>query len=145
MHSMIKNAVMSVAYTLIAAASNTDQKTAVLDMSGFDGVIFMTPITADVSGGVATLDVHQNAADSTSGSSAIAGATDTGTSTGSSLAGKMLVVDVYKPALRYVMGRIRSATQNITFGPTVAIRYRAKKKPVTADATVPSGGVLVQG
>ncbi len=145
LHSLLKNANISVAYTLIAAASNTDQKTAVLDMAGYDGVVFITPITVETNTGVATLDVHGNSANSTSGSALITGATDTGTSTGSNLAGKALVVDVYKPSQRYVMGRIRSATANMTFGPTIAVRYRAKKRPVTNDSTVPSGGILVQG
>ena len=144
MSQLLKNIKMSVGYTLIASANNTDQKTAVLDTSEFDGVIFATTITADTSGGVATLDVHGDTASSGATSALITGATATKTSTGSTLAGGMLVVDVHKPLKRYVLGRIQSATQVITFGPTIAIQYHAHNKPTIQDvATVLASASVV--
>lgn len=141
--NLIKNVKLGVAYTLIAAANNTDQKTAVFDMSGYDGVMFITPITVETNTGTATLDVHGNTANSTSGSALIAGASATVTSTGSNAAGKALVVDVYRPLSRYVMGRIRSGVANMTFGPTIAVLYDSRNKPTVQDATIAANTLVV--
>lgn len=143
MSNLVKAVEFSVAYTLIAAASNTDQKSAVVDTSGFDGVVFVTTITADSNTGVATIDVHGNSVNSGTGSALITGATAEATSTGSSLAGGCLVVDVYKPLARYALARIQSATANITFGPTIAILYHAHNKPTTQAATVLANTLVV--
>lgn len=118
---------------LVAAANNTDSNTAIVDMSGFDGVIFITPITTATTGGVATLTVEQNDANSDSGMAAITGAVATKTSASN---GTLLVVDVFRPQKRYVQGVLTSSTQNVTFDATIAILYKGKKAPVVNDTTI---------
>ena len=96
-------------------------------MSGWDGVVFITPITTAVTAGVATLTVEANTANSDSGMAAITGAVATKTSAGN---GTLLIVDVYRPQKRYVQGVLTSTTQNVTFDATIAIQYKGIKAPV---------------
>jgi hypothetical protein len=122
-----KNLKIEYAYALIASANNTDVNTTIFDMSGWDGIMFITHITTGAAAGVATLNVKAHTANSAGGTT-ITGATATVTN-GSTYAGKNLIVDVYKPLKRYVYGNITSGTDVITFGQTHAILYRAKMGP----------------
>lgn len=121
-------------HALIASANNTDVYTTVLDMQGYDGVLFFVHITTGAATGVATLYVHAHTANSTGGS-LITGATATVTN-GTTYAGKNLIVDVYKPLKRYVYGRITSGTDVITFGQAHAIRYKGKMGPLADPSTL---------
>lgn len=127
---------LSVAYTLIAAANDTDQKTAVIDTQGFEGVMFVTPITVETTTGTVTLDVHGDTASDGNTSALITGATAAALSTGADTAGKALVVDVYKPMKRYALARLQTGVANMTLGPTIAILYQAHNKPTTQAATI---------
>lgn len=122
------------AYPLIASANNTDVNTTIFDMSGWDGIVFITHITTGAAGGVATLNVKSHTANSAGGST-ITGATATATS-GVTYAGTNLIVDVYKPLKRYVYGNITSSTDVITFGQTHAILYRGKMGPIADPTTI---------
>jgi len=120
-----------------AVAATTDVTTDVLDMSGYDGVMFIA-LTGDVtSGSKLTLTAKANSANSTSSPTPVtqkattevtAGATDSDS--------KAIVVDVYKPTLRYVFAVLARTTQNAVVGGVIAIQYKAKAKPTTQDATV---------
>ena len=128
----------------VAAAANTDQNSDRLDMQGWDGVIFIVPITDSVATGVAKLQVEQNTSDSDTGMAALSGAAATITSAvDDDVNDTLLVVDVYKPRERYVQGVITSATQNIAFGNTIAIQYRGIKMPVTQPASVSDSAFVV--
>lgn len=142
--NLLKNIDISYSKLLVAAASNTDDNSAILDMSGYDGVMFICTITASLNTGVATLTVENNTANADSGMTAINGAVATATDAGgNALVGKCLIVDVYKPQKRYVQAVRTSAVANITFGDMVAIRYKGKKKPVTQGATVSASTQVV--
>jgi hypothetical protein len=135
--NLLKNVNVSYGKALVAAANNTDDNSAILDMSGYDGVMFIAPIYDSVSGGVATLTVEANTANSDSGMAAVTGAAATVTSgANDDLNGGCLIVDVYKPQKRYVQAVRTSSTQNIAFDALIAIRYHGKKRPVTQGATV---------
>lgn len=127
----------------VAAASSTDDNTDIIDMQGYDGVVFIAPIEDSVSGGVATLKVEQNSANSDSGMAALSGATATKTSAGNDdLNGTLLIVDVYRPRERYVQGVLTSTTQNIAFGTVIAILYKGSKMPITQHSTVSAQAVV---
>lgn len=144
MQNLANDVKISYGRVAVAAANNTDSNSAILDMSGWDGVVFIVPITDSVQGGVATLKVEANTANSDSGMAAITGATATATSAGNDdLNSTVLVVDVYRPLKRYVQGVITSATQNIAFGDMIAIQYRGHKLPVTVAASVSDQTVVV--
>lgn len=120
-----------------ALANNTDANSDRLDMSGWDGVVFIVPITDIVDTGVATLTVEANTADSDSGMAAITNAAATVTSAANDdVNDQLLIVDVYRPQKRYVQGVITSSVANVAFGNMIAIQYRGSKFPVTQHATV---------
>lgn len=121
----------------IANASNTDENSERIDMSGWDGVLFVTPIEDCADTGVATMTIEQNTADSDTGMAALSGAVATATSAANDdLNGTLLIVDVFRPRERYVQSVLTSAVANIAFGTTIAILYRGRKQAITQDATV---------
>lgn len=135
--SLLKDILASVAGVAVVAGATIDSNGSRLDMSGYEGVLFIQPIDDSVATGVATLTVEQNTADSDSGMAALAGAVATATcAVNDDLNGKVLMVDVYRPRERYVQAVRTSATANIAFGQMIAIRYGARKLPVANDATV---------
>jgi hypothetical protein len=120
-----------------AAAAQTAINSSVLDMSGYEGVMFIA-LTGDVtSGSVITLTAKGNTANSVSSptpvtqkatASITAGATDSDS--------KALVVDVYKPAMQYMFANLTRTTQDAIIGGIIAIQYKANNKPTTNDASV---------
>lgn len=121
-------------HALVASANNTDVTSTVLDMQGYDGVVFIQHVTTGAAAGVATLYAYGHTANAASGA-AITGATATVTN-GSTYAGTNLIVDVYKPQKRYVYARITSGTDVITFGQCHAIRYKGKMGPLADPTTI---------
>jgi hypothetical protein len=121
----------------VAAANNTDSNSDRIDMTGWDGVVFICPITDSVATGVAHLKAEQNTADSDSGMAALSGADATATcAENDDLNDKLLVVDVYKPQERYVQAVRTSGTANIAFGNVIAILYQGRVSPITADSSI---------
>ena len=128
----------------VAAAANTDQNSDRLDMSGWDGVMFIVSITDSVATGVATLTVEQNTSDSDTGMAALSGAVATKTCVvNDDINNQLLIVDVYRPRERYVQGVITSGTANIAFGNTIAIQYQGRKPPVTQPTSVAASTQVV--
>lgn len=122
------------AYAAISSANNTDVNTTIFDMSGWDGIVFVTHVVTGAATGVATLNVKGHTANSAAGAT-ITGATATVTN-GTTYAGKNLIVDVYKPQKRYVYGNVTSGTDVITFGQTHAILYKGKMGPIADPSTI---------
>lgn len=136
--NFLKNNKLQEVMAPVGAASDTDQNSDILDMQGWDGVIFAVPITDSVATGVATLTIEQNTSNSDSGMAALSGATATATSAeNDDLNNTLLIVDVYRPRERYVQGVVTSGTANIAFGNMIAIQYQKNGKvPVTQPASV---------
>lgn len=120
-----------------AAAAQTAVTSDVLDMSGYDGVMFVA-LTGDVtSGSKLTLTAKANSANSTSSPTPVTQkATAEFTAGASDADSKALVVDVYKPTLRYVFAELARTTQNAIVGGIIAIQYQASNKPTSHDASV---------
>lgn len=135
--NLLKNIKIQEVLAPVAAASDTDSNSDILDMQGYDGVMFIVPITDSAATGVATLTIEQNTANSDSGMAALSGATATATCTvNDDLNDTLLIVDVYRPRERYVQGVIASGTANIAFGNMIAIQYQGRKAPITQPASV---------
>jgi len=146
MHELLNRCQFDYVGALVTAASNTDSNSTRLDMSGYDGVLFLTTITDSVATGVATLKVEANTIDSDTGMALVTGATKSATcAINDDLNAMLLIVDVYKPQKRYVQGVRVSGTANIAFGEIHAIRYRAHVAPVTQSSTTVAGSVAVAG
>lgn len=138
--NLLKNCLIKEVCAPVAAASNTDQNSDILDMQGYDGVCFIAPVTDSVATGVATLTIEQNTDNSDTGMAALSGAAATATCTvNDDLNNKLLIVDVYRPRERYVQGVLTSGTANIAFGNMIAIQYKGSKCPITADSSVLQG------
>jgi len=144
MQQLSKNVDISIVNPPIANASNTDDNSSILDMQGYDGVVFIAPITDSTATGVATLKAEQDDANADGGMAALSGATATATSAeNDDLNDKALVLDVYKPTKRYVQAVLTSSVANIAFGNVIAIRYRGSKCPVTQGATILNHAAVV--
>lgn len=126
--------------TVVAAAATAAQTAVtsdVLDMSGYDGVMFIA-LTGDVTAtSVLTLTAKANSANSTSSPTPVTQkATDAFTAGASDADSKALVVDVYRPTLRYVFAELTRTTANAVVGGIVAIQYSAANKPTSQAASV---------
>jgi hypothetical protein len=121
----------------VANANNTDSNSDILDMSGWDGVVFICPVTDCAATGVATLKAEQDDANADGGMAALTGASATATcAINDDLNDKILVLDVYKPTKRYVQAVRTSAVANIAFGNVIAIQYRGRNAPPVEHASI---------
>lgn len=120
-----------------AAAAQTELVTDVLDMSGYEGVIFMA-LTGDVTAtSVLTLTVKGNSANSVTTPTPITQkATDAFTAGAATADSKVIMVDVFRPTLRYMFASLTRTTADAIVGGIVAIQYGAHNKPTTNDASV---------
>ena len=142
--NLLKNVKIQECMAPVSAGSSIDQNSDILDMSGYEGVMFIVPITDSAATGVATLTIEQNTANSDSGMAALSGATATATCTvNDDLNNTLLIVDVYKPLERYVQGVVTSATANIAYGNMIAIQYKVRKGPITQPSSVQASTLVV--
>lgn len=121
-----------------AVAATTDVTSSVLDMSGFDGVMFFAMLGDVTSGSVLQLTVKQNTANSTSSPTPTAitgGATTSVTAGASNYDNGVLMVDVFRPQNRYVFAVLSRGTQNAVVDGIIAIQYMASHRPTIQDAT----------
>lgn len=132
--NFLKNFEMAVVEAA-ASAAQTALTSDIIDCSDCDGVIFLA-LTGDVTDTcVLGLNVeHGDAAGG--GDMADTTATATFTAGASDADSKLIAVEVYKPLKRYVRAVLTRTTANAVVGGIIAIKYGARKPPVTQDATV---------
>lgn len=120
-----------------AVAATTAIDSSILDMQGYEGVMFIA-LTGDVTAtSDLTLTIKGNTANHLTVPTPITQkATTLFTADATSADSKALVVDLYKPALRYVFANLTRATANAVIGGIIAIQYQAGNKPTTNDASV---------
>lgn len=125
-----------------AAAAQTDVASDILDMEGFDSVMFLALMGDVTSGSVLELAVQQNSVNSTSGMAEInssgvftAGAADADS--------KLLKADTKRVKEQFVRAVLSRGTQNAVVGGIIAIRYNARNIPTTDGATVIAAGTAV--
>lgn len=120
-----------------AGAAQTEIKSDVLDMTGYDGVMFIALLGDVTSGSVLTLTAKGNSANSTTSPSPVTQkATDAFTAGASTADSKVLMVDVYKPMLQYAFASLTRTTQDAIVGGIIAIQYQAADRPTTQHASV---------
>lgn len=130
------------------SAGTSDQDGTVLDMTGYDAVTFVAALGDVTATSVVELQVFGNTANSTSSPTPVELTND---SAGPNTAGatdndnKLYVVDVIRPAYRYVFSRIKRATANAVIDGVVAIQYRTRDVPVTQGSTVLASALLAPG
>lgn len=135
--NLLKNVSIREVGAPVGAANNTDSNSDIIDMQGYDGVLFVGTVTDSVSTGVATLKVEQDEANADTGMAAATGASATKTCVVTDdLNDKLLIVDVYRPLKRFVQAVRTSSAANIAFGSLLAILYKGSKAPEVDDASV---------
>jgi hypothetical protein len=128
----------------IGAANNTDSNSDIIDMTGYDGVVFIGSVTDSAATGVGTLKVETSLTNADGGMSALSGASAAGTcAVNDDLNDRLLMVEVVRPSQRYVQAVRTSATANIAFGTLIAILYKERKLPITADTTVIASAAVI--
>lgn len=144
---MLQNFLKDCKITLVspsAVAGTTGIDSTILDMSGYDGVVFIAN-TGDVTATcVLTLTAKCNASSTTAASSTVTGAVATFTAGATDADDKLLVVDVYMPQMRYVYANLTRTTANAVIGSIVAIQYRAATRPVTQATNVIASALAVE-
>ena len=134
--SLLKN--VKVAYVAgAAAAAQTEVLSTVLDMTGYDGVMFIALLGDVTATSVLTLTAKGNTASSTSSPTPVTQKASTAFTAGASDADSTaIIVDVYDPAMRYMFASLTRTTANAVVNGIVAIQYKAEYRPTTQDATV---------
>lgn len=121
---------------LATGAASTGLLSTVIDMSGFNGVLF-TGYGGTVGGTTTTLTLAVFDSSSTGGTFAAIGGATISTTGGDS--DKVLALDVYKPEKRFLKAKLTRAGINAEYGGTIAQQYEASNM-----ATTHSTGTLYQ-
>lgn len=141
--NLLKGTKLTPVLNSFAAGSTDITGGTVLDMQGFEGVMFIAKTGAVTAAGVFQITpTHATSSNSTSQvamASYSQGTLVTTTAHSESLA----VVDVSKPLKRYVSCQLERATQNVVVDSAIAIQYGAKKMPVTQPSSVIDSDVAV--
>jgi hypothetical protein len=145
--SLLKDVKIDTIGALIASANNTDlMSTTIVDMAGYDGCLFIAEIAVTVNTAVCTINVLGNALNSAVGMVALTGATATVTDAGGAQWNNtLLIIDVFRPLLRYLELERVTSVAVATYGPAIAIRYKGKRLPITQTATVVGSSTTVVG
>lgn len=140
-----KNLLGNVKITRVLAAVADGQAASasdILDMEGFEGVLFIAKVADVTNGSVLTLAAQQNTLNSASGMATLDGSV-TYTADATDADDDLLVLDVFKPRERYVRAVFTSATQNAVKDGVIAIQYGARKVPITQGSTVLDSDTLI--
>jgi hypothetical protein len=109
------------------AAAQTNKDCDIIDMQGYDGVIFVASFGTMVSGSEIDLIVAHSDTNSTGDmdkTEAEASATSDGTDD------VQLIVDVYRPQKRYLEAQVEIDTEDAEIENVIAIQYRGSKMPI---------------
>jgi len=117
------------------AAGVTKRTSTIIDMDGFDGVVFAAVLGTTIENGTVDVFVEQHTLNQTSGMARVA-TTTVYTIPASPAALTSIQVDVQKPRERYLQANITPASQNAVICGMVAIQYKGHLCPVTVDSTV---------
>lgn len=112
------------------AAGTTAKTSSIIDMQGYDGVLFVAGFGTLLKTGTLNVQVLQDT-DSAGGTmAAVAGtAAYTVTAADALLTQSAIAVDVYKPQKRYLEVTVTPAVANAVILGVVAIRYKGKMGP----------------
>ena len=119
------------------AAGQTKRTSSILDMAGYDGVVFVIGLGTLLENGTLDGFVEQNTANSTSGMARLATTTAyTVTAADALKTESCILVEVHRPRERYLQCNITPAVANAVVLGIVAIRYHGVKAPVTRGSSV---------
>ena len=105
-----------------AVSAGTEVVSSVVDMAGYEGVLFFATIATANAGNY--LKAKQDTVVGMSAAADIAGSKVVATANG-----EVVFLDIYKPAERYLTANIIRAGANTATGDIYAIQYEGKVKP----------------
>lgn len=118
-----------IASTEVAAGTTATESSVVLDMAGYDGVLFLDcPHTVTAAGARYICAMSGDSSGTMAANSNLAGTTGTASTTG--LSSAVIALDVYKPISRFVSVKQVRATQN-SGGGVLAIQYKNRVGPIS--------------
>ena len=113
------------------------------DRLGYEGVLFIAKLGDVTDTSVVTLNAQQNTINSSSGMATLSGSA-TYTCGASDADNDLLILDVFRPRERYARALFTSATANAVKNGIIAIRYGARKQPITQGSTVLATATLIE-
>ena len=124
----------------VGASGTTDLESSALDMTGYDGVLFLINWGAITSGGVQSAYLEQ--CDTTGGS--YAHLTGSRVTVADSDDNKITALNLWRPREEFIKVGIFRATQVSTVESIVAIQYKGDhKNPITQGTTYVQGSVTL--
>jgi hypothetical protein len=134
---------VKVAQVLGYSAAGTAAKTsAVVDMQGFAGVMFVACLGAVTNGSNVSLKAQQDTVNPFTNAKDLSGANASFVA-GASDSNKCVVLDLYRPTKRYIQAVLSPTVQNTEILSVVAVLYQSGQKPTIQDATVKAAALAV--
>ncbi|MEJ0015707.1 MAG: hypothetical protein WDN25_03925 [Acetobacteraceae bacterium] len=115
------------------AGGTSDVNSDIVDTAGFDGVRFIVGFGAITSGGVQSIKLQQNTANSGGAMADLAG---TGITVADTDDNKIAIAEVFRPAERYLRVVTKRATQNSAIDFCLVELFDPRVRPITDDASV---------
>lgn len=124
-----------------AAAGTSNVNGTAVDMTGWDGVIFIAGVGTLTATQVTKLKAQQGAASDGSDGADLASSATSAMADGDS--NKLLKIDIFRPQKKYVRPVLVRGTANAVLDFIIAIRYRGQKAPITEDSTISQYKTLI--
>lgn len=135
---------VKVTRVLAAQADGTGTQSGdILDMSGWEGVLFIAKFDDVDNTAVLTLQAQQNTVNSGTGMATLSG-NSTYTAAAADADDDVLVLDVYRPRERYVRPQVVIGTANATTACILAIQYGPRVLPTSQGSTVLDSDTLIE-
>jgi len=119
------------------AAGTTDINSSVVDMSGYEGVLFMVLFGTITDTAVTSTKAQQGAQADLSDAADLAG---TGVTVEDTADNQVAWLDIYRPRERYVRCVVDRGTANAVVDGIIAIQYGPMGKPTSHDSSTVLGG-----
>ncbi|MCS6289425.1 MAG: hypothetical protein H8K10_10655 [Nitrospira sp.] len=133
MQNLLKDIKVTRVMNAVAAGTSV-QNSSVLDMSGWDGVVFIAALGALTATQVTGLKGQQGQASNLSDAADLIGTAVGPLADGDS--NKCLALDIYRPQERYVRCVVTRGTANAVIDGVIAIQYRGSKAPAVQDTSI---------
>jgi hypothetical protein len=145
-NGLLENAVIEKVSADNAGTATVKVETDIVDMKGFDAIIWVVLLGNVVNGSVITLSMVEDE-DSAHGDdpteTATADKLATTATANASHDDKLVVYECLRPAKRYVRLNITPTTQDAPFDGVIAIKTKARDLPITASSDVIASAQVV--
>ena len=116
----------------IAAAASADRNGAILDMTGYRGVLMCVKFGAITTGAVTSIKAQQDTAVGMGGAADLLG---TAMAVADDDDDQLFIIDLYEPTERYVRLVVDKDASNTTVETATYIQYGARNRPTTPTVT----------